>query len=136
MISSILLCKVSDTSKDKLFRPGLNIYICIVILHTCCQNTKQYNLAMTHCIKVKARDLLRELFSLDIDEGLRIESSSKGTRLFVNKSAAATFVLQLCNNKAEKVNRNNNNFIYFDSAEDVIKFIKTKFGRNFSIWSY
>jgi hypothetical protein len=91
---------------------------------------------MTHCIKVKARDLLRELFSLDIDEGLRIESSSKGTRLFVNKSAAATFVLQLCNNKAEKMNRNNNNFIYFDSAEDVIKFIKTKFGRNFSIWSY
>jgi hypothetical protein len=91
---------------------------------------------MTHCIKVKARDLLRELFSLDIDEGLRIESSSKDTRLFINKSASATFVLQLCNNKAEKVNRNNNNFIYFDSAEDVIKFIKTKFGRNFSIWSY
>jgi hypothetical protein len=91
---------------------------------------------MTHCIKVTARDLLRELFSLDIDEGLRIESSSKGTRLFINKTASATFVLQLCNSKAKKLDRNNNNFIYFDSAEDVIKFIKTKFGRNFSIWLY
>ena len=95
---------------------------------------------MTHCIKVTARDLLRELFSLDIDEGLRIESSSKDTRLFINKSASATFVLQLCNNKDEKENssnnNNNNNFVYFDSAEEVIKYIKIKFGRNFSIWSY
>jgi hypothetical protein len=95
---------------------------------------------MTRCIKVKTRDLLRELLSLDIDEGLRIESSSKGTRLFINKSASATFVLQLCNNKDEKENinnnNNNNNFVYFDSAEEVIKYIKIKFGRNFSIWSY
>jgi hypothetical protein len=95
---------------------------------------------MTHCIKVKTRDLLGELLSLDIDEGLRIESSSKDTRLFINKSASATFVLQLCNNKDEKENinnnNNNNNFVYFDSAEEVIKYIKIKFGRNFSIWSY
>jgi hypothetical protein len=95
---------------------------------------------MTRCIKVKTRDLLRELLSLDIDEGLRIESSSKGTRLFINKSASATFVLQLCNNKDEKENinnnNNNNNFVYFDSAEELIKYIKIKFGRNFSIWSY
>jgi predicted RNA-binding protein (virulence factor B family) len=77
---------------------------------------------------------------LDIDEGLRIESSSKDTRLFINKSASATFVLQLCNNKDEKENinnnNNNNNFVYFDSAEELIKYIKIKFGRNFSIWSY
>jgi hypothetical protein len=95
---------------------------------------------MTRCIKVKTRDLLRELLSLDIDEGLRIESSSKDTRLFINKSASATFVLQLCNNKDEKENinnnNNNNNFVYFDSAEELIKYIKIKFGRNFSIWSY
>jgi hypothetical protein len=91
---------------------------------------------MTHCIKVKTRDLLRELLSLDIDEGLRIESSSKDTRLFVNKSASAIFVLQLCDNNSDKENNDNNNFVYFDSAEEVIKFIKTKFGRNFSIWSY
>ena len=72
---------------------------------------------MTRCIKVKTRDLLPELLSLDIDEGLRIESSSKDTRLFINKSASATFVLQLCNNKDEKENinnnNNNNNFVYF-----------------------
>jgi hypothetical protein len=95
---------------------------------------------MTRCIKVKTRDLLPELSSLDIDEGLRIESSSKDTRLFINRSASATFVLQLCNNKDEKENssnnNNNNNFVYFDSAEEVIKYIKIKFGRNFSIWSY
>jgi len=96
---------------------------------------------MTRCIKVKTRNLLPELLSLDIDEGLRIESSSKDTRLFINRSASATFVLQLCNNKDEKENinnnnNNNNNFVYFDSAEEVIKYIKIKFGRNFSIWSY
>jgi hypothetical protein len=92
---------------------------------------------MTHCIKVKTRGLLRKLLSLDIDEGLRIESSIQAIRLFINRNASGTFVLQLCNHKADKENTNDNdNFIYFDSAEEVIRFIKIKFGRNFSIWSY
>jgi hypothetical protein len=78
---------------------------------------------MVYCNKVKKRNLTNKLLSLDIDEGLRIESSVHGIRLFINKSASGTFVL-------------NNNFVYFDSAEEVIKLIKIKFGRNFSVWSY
>jgi hypothetical protein len=72
---------------------------------------------------------------LDIDEGLRIESSVHGIRLFINKSASGTFVIQFCNNKDDKDNRKNN-FVYFDSAEEVLKLIKIKFGRNFSVCSY
>jgi hypothetical protein len=92
---------------------------------------------MIYCSKVKARDLLRKLSSLDIDEGLRIESSIQGIKVFINRTASGTFVLQLCHDKDDKNNRNNNNnFVYFDSAEEIIKFIKSKFGRKFSIWSY
>jgi hypothetical protein len=90
---------------------------------------------MVYSNKVKTRNLTSKLLSLDIDEGLRIESSVHHIRLFINKSASGTFVLQLCNNKDDKENRNNN-FVYFDSAEEVIKLIKMKFGRNFSVWSY
>lgn len=89
---------------------------------------------MTRCSKVKARDLIRKLLSLDIDEGLRIENKTHNIRLFINKNASGLFVLQLCNHKDDK--ENNNNFFYFDSDEEVIKFIKNKFERNFSIWSY
>jgi hypothetical protein len=94
-------------------------------------------LNMVYCSKVNARDLLRKLSSLDIDEGLRIESSIQGIKVFINRTASGTFVLQLCHDKGDKSNRNNNNnFVYFDSAEEIIKFIKSKFGRKFSIWSY
>ncbi|HKG71554.1 MAG TPA: hypothetical protein VKA87_06625 [Nitrososphaeraceae archaeon] len=90
---------------------------------------------MIYCTKVKTRNLSSKLLSLDIDEGLRIESTVQGIRLFINRSASGTFVLQICNNKDDKENRNNN-LVYFDSAEEVIKLIKMKFGRNFSVWSY
>ena len=90
---------------------------------------------MIYCTKIKTRNLTSKLLSLDIDEGLRIESSVHGIKLFINRSASGTFVLQFCNNKDDEENRNNN-FVYFDSAEEVIKLIKMKFGRNFSVWSY
>jgi hypothetical protein len=90
---------------------------------------------MIYCTKVKTRNLTSKLLSLDIDEGLRIESSVHGIKLFINRSASGTFVLQFCNNKDDEENRNNN-FVYFDSTEEVIKLIKMKFGRNFSVWSY
>ena len=89
---------------------------------------------MTRCSKVKTKDLIRKLLSLDIDEGLRIENKTHNIRIFINKNASGLFVLQLCNHKDDK--ENNNNFFYFDSDEEVIKFIKNKFERNFSIWSY
>jgi hypothetical protein len=91
---------------------------------------------MVYCNKVKKRNLTNKLLSLDIDEGLRIESSVYGIRLFINKSASGTFVLQFCNNNKDDKENRNNNFVYFDSAEEVIKLIKIKFGRNFSVWSY
>jgi hypothetical protein len=90
---------------------------------------------VTRCSKVKTRDLIRKLLSLDIDEGLRIENKTQNIRLFINKNASGIFVLQLYNHKDDKEN-SNNNFFYFDSCEEVIKFIKNKFERNFSIWSY
>jgi hypothetical protein len=90
---------------------------------------------MIYCTKIRTRNLTSKLLSLDIDEGLRIESSVQGIKLFINRSASGTFVLQFCNNKDVKENRNKD-FVYFDSAEEVIKLIKMKFGRNFSVWSY
>jgi hypothetical protein len=90
---------------------------------------------MVYSNKVRTRNLTSTLLSLDTDEGLRIESSVRGIRLFINRSASGTFVLQFCNKKDDKENRNNN-FVYFNSVEEVVKLIKMKFGRNFSVWSY
>ena len=90
---------------------------------------------MVYCSEVKIRDLLHKLSSLDIDEGLRIQNSKKRVRVFINKNASGTFVLQFCNNNDDKENRNNS-FMYLDTPDETIKLIKSRLGKDFSVWSY
>lgn len=72
--------------------------------------------------RLKQGELVRVLSSLDVDEGVRIEG--KSGKMFVNKSASGTFVVQV-----------GEEFHYLDSAAQVVK-LASKVFRKYSAWAY
>jgi len=42
----------------------------------------------------KEKELAKQLISLDLDEGIRIEQKSQGKKLFINRNACGNFVVQ------------------------------------------
>lgn len=73
--------------------------------------------------RIKTGDLADRLAALDIDEGIRIENV--GGKMFVNKNASGTFVVQF-----------GSDFQYLDSEKQVISLIKSKFGKKCAAWAY
>lgn len=73
--------------------------------------------------RVRPHDLAKKLKSLDIDEGLRIES--KGYEMFVNRAPSGTFVVQSCDGA----------FYYLDRAAKVAKLVKITFKDYYSPWA-
>jgi len=85
----------------------------------------------------KSKQLARKLLTMDIDEGIRIESSIQLKRIFVNKNASDVFVVQLVvNNNNNSSDYNNNDIRYFDSAKEVIKFVNLHFQNRYTIVEY
>jgi hypothetical protein len=87
----------------------------------------------------KSKQLARKLLTMDIDEGIRIESSIQRKRIFVNKNASDVFVVQLVvnnNNNKNSSDYNNNDIMYFDSAKEVIKFVNLHFQNRYTIVEY
>jgi hypothetical protein len=86
----------------------------------------------------KSKQLARKLLTMDIDEGIRIESSIQRKRIFVNKNASDVFVVQLVvnNNNKNSSDYNNNDIRYFDSAKEVIKFVNLHFQNRYTIVEY
>jgi hypothetical protein len=87
----------------------------------------------------KSKQLARKLLTMDIDEGIRIESSIQRKRIFVNKNASDVFVVQLVvnnNNNKNSFDYNNNDIMYFDSAKEVIKFVNLHFQNRYTIVEY
>ena len=85
----------------------------------------------------KSKQLARKLLTMDIDEGIRIESSIQRKRIFVNKNASDVFVVQLVvNNNNNSSDYNNNDIRYFDSAKEVIKFVNLHFQNRYTIVEY
>jgi hypothetical protein len=86
-----------------------------------------------HLNEHKSKRLIKKLLKLDLDEGIRIESSIQGKKAFVNKNASGIFVIQLvimnksCDNKDVR---------YFDSAEEVAEFVNLTFQSRYSIVEY
>lgn len=87
--------------------------------------------ASTAGAKLGPRQLLRKLESLDIDEGVRVESKQgsgrKKKKLFVNRRPSGTFVIQLDDSQE---------FMYFDSARRVVDFIRDSMGKEATAWLY
>ena len=75
--------------------------------------------------QVRPGDLAKKLESLDIDEGIRIESGKN--KLFVNKSPSGTFVVQF---------GNSDDFRYLDSARQVVYLAKKSLGKGIIAWIY
>lgn len=72
--------------------------------------------------KLKQGELVRMLSSLDVDEGVRVEG--KSGKMFVNRSASGTFVVQV-----------REEFHYLDSARQVVKLAGKTFGK-YEAWAY
>ena len=94
---------------------------------------------VSHTMNYQAKDhkskrLIKKLLTLDIDEGVRIESSIEGKKMFVNKNASGIFVIQLV--IKNKSSDNNSNLKYFDSVEEVLEFVNLTFQGRFSIVEY
>jgi hypothetical protein len=84
----------------------------------------------------KSKQLAKKLLTLDIDEGIRIESSIQRKRIFINKNASDVFVVQLVVNNNNFSDYNNNDVRYFDSAEEVIEFVNLHFQNRYTILQY
>ena len=89
---------------------------------------------MKCCGKDKSKKLANKLLTLDIDEGIRIESSVQEKKIFINKTASGIFVVELITGNA--VNTVNNDIRYFDFVNDVVKFVKSSFNKHFLISDY
>ena len=50
---------------------------------------------MNEDITIKTKNLTYRISSLDIDEGIRIESLTSLEKIFINKDASGNFVVQL-----------------------------------------
>ena len=83
----------------------------------------------------KEKELAKQLISLDLDEGIRIEQKSQGKKLFINRNACGYFVVQFIDNSKDQ-NSESNNIQYFTSDAEVLEFVKTKFDKNFSASLY
>jgi hypothetical protein len=83
----------------------------------------------------KEKDLAKELISLDLDEGIRIEHQSQRKKLFINRNACGNFVLQFVDEEKNK-NSEINNIQYFSSEAEVLEFVKSRFKKNFSFSLY
>ena len=84
----------------------------------------------------KSKQLAKKLLTLDIDEGIRIESSIQRKRIFVNKNASDVFVVQLVVSNNNFSDYNNNDVRYFDSTEEVIEFVNLHFQNRYTIVEY
>jgi hypothetical protein len=88
---------------------------------------------MNYRRKDKSKELANKLLTLDIDEGIRIESSTQEKKIFINRNALGIFVVQLTtNNKAN----DDNNIRYFGFVNEVVQFVKSSFKKHFLIVEY
>jgi hypothetical protein len=88
---------------------------------------------MNHRREDKSRELANKLLTLDIDEGIRIESSTQEKKIFINRNALGIFVVQLTTNNKPK---DDNNIRYFDFVDEVVEFVKSTFKKHFLIVEY
>jgi len=85
----------------------------------------------------KSNQLAKKLLTLDIDEGIRIESSIQRKRIFVNKNASDVFVVQLVVDSSNNSSDYDNNDVrYFDSTDEVIEFVNSHFQNRYTIVEY
>ncbi len=79
-------------------------------------------------------DLISLLKSLDIDEGIRIESTINKKMLFVNRKASGYFIVQEYGPMDDS--SSNGNIRLLSNAQNVVKLIHCRFEGSYRLSSY
>jgi hypothetical protein len=75
--------------------------------------------------RIRGRELSSKLAILDIDEGIRIEYA--GSKIFINRNASGIFVVQF---------GDSDDFRYLESANKVVRLVRSRFGNKGVVWIY
>lgn len=84
---------------------------------------------------IEATSILGELKSLDIDEGIRLESRHENKKIFINKNVTGTFTVQVTDFKGNPV-MDNDGISYCSSPREVMRLARRNFKGGFSSWLY
>jgi hypothetical protein len=78
-----------------------------------------------------SKKLSHELLNLDIDEGVRIESTKNGKKLYINKRTSGCFVLEICSDLTDM-----SKIRFYRDIKHIHKLIDDIFGREYSVTIY
>jgi hypothetical protein len=78
-----------------------------------------------------SKKLSHELSNLDIDEGVRIESTKNGKNMYINKRTSGFFVLEICSDL-----NNTSEIRFYRDIKHIHKLINDIFGREYSVTIY
>jgi hypothetical protein len=116
-------------------RDDTNRECATTVISSLCITLAEWVLVYMDSGRGKEKELAKQLISLDLDEGIRIEQRSQGKKLFINRNACGNFVVQFIDNSKNQ-NSEINNIQYFASDTEVLEFVKSKFDKNFSTSLY
>lgn len=80
-----------------------------------------------------SKKLSHELLNLDIDEGVRIESTknTKKKKMYINKRTSGFFVLEICSDLTDM-----SEIRFYRDIKHIHKLIDDIFGREYSVTIY
>jgi hypothetical protein len=78
-----------------------------------------------------SKKLSHELSNLDIDEGIRIESTKNRKKMYINKRTSGFFVLEICSDLT-----NMSEIRFYRDIKHIHRLIDDIFGREYSVTIY
>jgi hypothetical protein len=78
-----------------------------------------------------SKKLSHELLNLDIDEGVRIESTKNTKKMYINKRTSRCFVLETCSGLTNK-----SQIRFYSDIKHIHKLIHDIFGREYFVTIY
>jgi hypothetical protein len=78
-----------------------------------------------------SKKLYHELSNLDIDEGVRIESTKNRKKMYINKRTSGFFVLEICSDL-----NNISEIRFYRDIKLIHKLIDDIFGKKYSVTIY
>ena len=78
-----------------------------------------------------SKKLSHELLNLDIDEGVRVESTKSGIRMYINKRTSGCYVLEICSQLTDK-----SEIGFYRNINHIHKLIDKIFGKEYYVSLY
>ena len=87
-------------------------------------------------VKKNIKELKAKLNSLDSDEGIKIQSKNAPIKLFVNRRASGSYVVEIVNKTSSNAETKRENIKFFQSLDQLIEFINKISGKSYSVTEY